>query len=85
MADNSDIKRVLEAINGFTPIVKSEDLVALAQVNENVRITKEGIEEAWDNMGDDAVVEGGEEVTLTVNTPTEIKVAPEQADKTSRY
>jgi hypothetical protein len=80
MADNSDIKRVLEAINGFTPIVKSEDLVALAQVNENVRITKEGIEEAWDNMGDDAVVEGGEEVTLTVNTPTEIKVAPEQAD-----
>jgi hypothetical protein len=95
--NNDDIKNVLLALNQFTPAdavltvdseTKNTDIV-----QEGIRVTKEGIEEAWDTLeapkakeataeADTEVTEhnSGEDVTLTVNTPTEIKVPAEQAD-----
>ncbi|MDB2315368.1 hypothetical protein N9V27_00155 [bacterium] len=95
--NNDDIKNVLLAINSFTPAdavltvdseTKNTDIM-----QEGIRVTKEGIEEAWDTLeapkakeataeADTEVTEhnSGEDVTLTVNTPTEIKVPAEQAD-----
>jgi len=95
MSNNDDIKKVLEAINSFTPAnsALTVDSETPNVEQDGVRITKEGIEEAWDTMeapkakeatadADKAVTEhdSGEDVTLTVNTPTEIKVPAEQAD-----
>jgi len=95
MSNNDDIKKVLEAINSFTPAnsALTVDSETPNVEQDGVRITKEGIEEAWDTMeapkakeatadADKAVTEhdSGEDVTLTVNTPTEIKVPSEQAD-----
>ena len=95
--NNDDIKNVLLAINQFTPadavLTVDSETKNTDVVQEGIRVTKEGIEEAWDTLeapkakeataeADTEVTEhnSGEDVTLTVNTPTEIKVPAEQAD-----
>lgn len=89
--NNDDIKKVLEAINSYTPadavLTVDSETPNTDVVQEGIRITKEGIEEAWDTLNPEAeaeakaeVQEGGEETTLTVNTPTEIKVPSGQAE-----
>ena len=85
--NNDDIKNVLLAINSYTPadavLTVDSETPNTDVVQEGIRVTKEGIEEAWDTLNPEAkaeVQEGGEETTLTVNTPTEIKVPSGQAE-----
>ena len=85
--NNDDIKKVLMAINSYTPadavLTVDSETPNTDVVQEGLRVTKEGIEEAWDTLNPEAkteVQEGGEETTLTVNTPTEIKVPSGQAE-----